>query len=619
MQHARLKYLGLWFLFSSIAALACAGFWPAAHLGDEYLPVSNDSFYHARRILDTAADPSAFYEFDSKIHAPEGSLLPWPWGYDYALGWIVRLAGKAGVPGPPMAFLIWIPVAAVFLSVGLMMLVARRLSLSPWSTSIAALCVALSPLTTLIHGAGMIDHHYAEYIFVLATIASGMAWFCNPADDRAALVLGLVLGIAPAIHNGLFILQIPVLATVFLMWLQGTRLPLRATVFFCLALLVATLAILVPSLPFRLGRFEFYTLSWFHLYIAGGTATLAFLLSSLPKSPRNIGLLALVGVALLVPIGRQILIAQSFLAGTITRLNAISEMKSLRRMIIAPGGLGAASSFYTLLIWLAPFTAAYCAFRGWAERNSGRLFFWICSLCGLTMLVMQFRLHYFGSFALYLPLLIGAERIVASRPERRRQIMLLVSMGFLLMYSISIRYFLLGPPPAPAADPAFAKLRPILETLHQACAADPGIVLADNDAGHYIRYYTQCSVIANNFLLTRQHEQKIEQIDYLTSLSAQSLPTAAPYVRYILLRPVSLTRTADNRISYMTFSPKSAQLLDDLLLKPVDEAPSSYVLLNQANVQETAGGDSIPYIRLYKVLHAATAAQPTSSPINVGE
>lgn len=174
----RQKFLGLWLLWGSVAALACLVYWPAAHLNGEYLPVGNDSFYHARRILDTAAAPASFYEFDTHIHAPEGSLLTWPWGYDYALGWLVRLAAEAGVPGPPMAFLIWVPVAAVFLSIALIMIIARRLLLSLPFTSLGALGVALSPLTAVLHGIGMIDHHYAEYILVLATIASGLTWLC---------------------------------------------------------------------------------------------------------------------------------------------------------------------------------------------------------------------------------------------------------------------------------------------------------------------------------------------------------------------------------------------------------------------------------------------------------
>ncbi len=132
----RAKFAGLWLLIGLIAAAACSLTWPSAHFADEYVPFSNDSFYHARRILDTVADPASFYEFDSKIHAPEGSLLTWPWGYDYAMAWLVRAGLALGISGSPIGILIWLPVLAVFVSMGLMLLLARRLGLQgPWSSS----------------------------------------------------------------------------------------------------------------------------------------------------------------------------------------------------------------------------------------------------------------------------------------------------------------------------------------------------------------------------------------------------------------------------------------------------------------------------------------------------
>jgi asparagine N-glycosylation enzyme membrane subunit Stt3 len=276
-------------LVGVVAAAVCSLYWPAVHFSDEYLPFGNDAFYHARRILDTVANPAAFYQFDPKIHAPEGSLLTWPWGYDYAMAWLVKGGLALGLATDPMAILIWLPVVAVFASIGLLMLIARRLSLSPGLIVIAGLAAALSPLTQYLHAVGQIDHHFAEYIFVLAMVACGLRWFARPDDAKHAIILGVVLGAAPNINNGLFILQVPLLATLLVLWLQGTRIPVRATLAFAGALLLTTLSILIPSLPFRLGLFEFYTLSWFHLYVAAGSAVVALALAALPRTPRNIG------------------------------------------------------------------------------------------------------------------------------------------------------------------------------------------------------------------------------------------------------------------------------------------------------------------------------------------
>ena len=609
-------FFWLWLLVASIAVLVSSLVWPSAHIGNElskagleqeYLPVGIDSFYHARRILDTVANPGAFYQFDAKIHAPEGSLLAWPWGYDYAMAWLVRGAKLIGIPGSPIAILIWIPVVAVLASVALTMLIARRLSLSLWSTTIAGLCVALSPLTQVLHGVGNVDHHFAEYIALLAALLLGLRWFSKPDDSRAALSLAVVLGIAPAFHNALFILQVPALAVMTALWVQGIRFPKRQVAYFAIGLTLTTLMILLPSLPFRLGRFDFYTLSWFHLYVASGTSIAVVLFAALSRTPRNVSLLVLVAVALLLPLVAQIVLAQSFLAGSITRLDAIAEMLSPLRMsrLVGPSQV---SRLYSWLIWLLPVSAAYSLVQAWRTRASGELLFWTHAILGLALVLMQVRLHYFGSFALYLPLLVFVERTLVRRPDLRRPLMLATTLLFIVCYAPPLRYNLTSYV-EPAGDRNFIALRPVLASLREACEREPGIVLSDNDAGHYIRYYTECSVIANNFLLTRQHTDKIEQIDYLTSLSAQSLPKVAPYVRYILLRPVSISRNRAGNTVYMTYSPKNAQLFEDLMLKPAEEVPAGYTLLRQANTRRKDQAKGLVYARLYVVDPAFESAQ----------
>ncbi len=607
----RLKLTLWWLLIGLIAAGVCSLRWPSAHFGDEYLPFGNDSFYHARRILDTVADPSAFYEFDSRIHAPEGSLVVWPWGYDYAMAWLVKAGLALGISDSPIGILIWIPVLAVFVSIGLMMLIARRLRLSLGLIVIAGLATALLPLTQYLHGVGQIDHHYAEYIFVLATIACGLKWFSEPRNTRAAILLGAVLGIAPAIHTALFILQLPVLATLLVFWLQDKPMPLRATVGFSATLVVTTAAVLLPSLPFRLGLFEFYTLSWFHLYVVVCSAAAALALAAFARNKRNSILLAILALALLIPLAHQIVIARAFLAGTIKRLDTIVEMHSLASLSATADGRMDVSLVYTLLLWLAPFAGVVCAWKAWQERATMRVFFWICCLPGLALMFTQARMHYFGSFVMYLPWLVLAQTYLDRREDQRKLIMLSASLVLVLTYWLPGRYQL-GSVMAPAGDSSFRSLRPILEDLGKACAEDPGIVLADNDAGHYIRYYTDCSVIADNFLLTKQHEQKILQIDYLTSLPAAALPGAAPYVRYLLLRPISIKPGANNRIEYMSYSQIDAQLLNDLLLQPLEKVPSNYILIEQANIQESGQAGSVSYIRLFKVDHAPRAAPPAA-------
>ena len=357
MHSSRLKFIAWWLPIALIAVAMCGLRWPSAHLVDEYLPFGNDSFYHARRILDTVANPAGFYEFDAKIHAPEGSLLTWPWGYDFGMAMIVKALVALGVPAPPIAILIWLPVAFVPVSIGLIMLIARRLGLAAPLVGIAGLATALLPLTQNLYGVGLIDHHFAEHIFVLATIACGLRRFARPDDTPAAVALGVVLGAATTIHNGLFILQLPVLATMFGLWTQGKRMPIRTTLHFAAALVLTQLAVLIPSLPFRLGLFEFYTLSWFHLYVAAGSAVAALALSYLAPSTRSFAVLTGVSLVLLLPLARQFLIAGAFLGGTITRLDTIVEMRPVMLMASSPTGRQALTMGYSALLWLVPLTA----------------------------------------------------------------------------------------------------------------------------------------------------------------------------------------------------------------------------------------------------------------------
>ena len=444
----RFKFVRWWLLIGAIAAGVCALRWPSAHLGDEYLPFTNDSFYHARRILDTVADPSAFYEVDMKIHAPEGSLLPWPWGYDYAMAWLVKAGTAIGLADSPLAILIWLPVAAVFVSIGLMMLVARRLGLTDGLVVVAGLAAAVSPLTQYLHGVGQIDHHFAEYIFVLATIACGLKWLSRPVDQRAAIVLGIVLGMAPVIHNALFILQLPVLASLLVLWSQDVRTPLRAALAFAAALLLTTLAILLPSLPFRLGMFEFYTLSWFHLYVAAGSAATVLAFSVLARSRRNVALLAGMALLLVLPLVRQIALAGAFLGGTVTRLETIVEMHSIPPMALTDQGRMTLSQVYSLLLWLTPAAAVYCCMARLAGTRHG-------ARAVLDLLPVRPRADAHATSDALLRLVRHVPAVAATCPSVHRALARTAQAGHAVgVTAVPARVLASRPVPAGAADAA---------------------------------------------------------------------------------------------------------------------------------------------------------------------
>ena len=589
----------IWLIASVIAVLSCSLFFYATQLNGESVPLGNDSFYHARRILDAVRDPTAFYQFDTKIHAPEGSLLTWPWGYDYLMAHVVRLGLALGLSSDPMAILIWVPTAAVPIAIALLIVVARRLGLSTWPTALAALCLALATTTQFLFGTGQIDHHYAEMIMVLAALAAGLSWCATPNDRWAAARLAAVLGIAPAIHNGLFILQVPILAVLFVRWLQRKTPERRALLGFAVVLGAATVLILVPSTAFRSGRFEFYTLSWFHGYVALCTALLVTFFAVFARGRRTLLTLGFLAVVALLPILDQARLAGTFVTGTIKWLAVIAEMKSPVDAAFTHDGALIITQVYSALIWLAPVTFLLCVVQCWRERQSERLLFWITATAGLALLSTQIRMHYFGDYALYLPWLVVANDYVRTRSQRAKTVFLLTSLALVMCYVTVLRYQLVAPV-VTANDATFKDTRPIYAALGKACADDPGIVLADYNAGHYIRYYSDCSVIVDTFLLTPQHFAKMDRAAQLFAGSAQHMLQAAPEVKYVLVRALDIHRAVDpaRKYAYTFFFDGTPQLATDLLLAPPNRVPAGSVLVDEIRF---AGADNIPYARLYKI------------------
>lgn len=590
----------IWLAVSCIAALSCSLTRPAAHIGAEYFPMGNDSYYHAVRILGAVHDPASFYEFDPKIHAPEGSLLTWPWGYDYVIAKIVRGAMAIGLGSDPLMIALWVPVFALFVGVGLLMLVARRLGLGDWAVALAGLCLALNATTQLLYGFGQLDHHYAEHISILASLAAGLAWFKTP-SKASGIALGVTFGVALGIHNALFILQVPFLATAVLYWLHDKRPPLRDVLVFVAALLGSTLAVLLPSEPFRQGLFEFYTLSWFHFYVVCCTALVMVLLSYLQPTRRNIIALIVLAIVLVTPLLRQIAYARSFVSGTLGMLDQILEMRSPLQLL-RDGEYTQFIGFYSLLAVAAPITFVLCAVRLWRERYTPRLLFWIWCVFGLALMTTQLRMHYFGVFALYLPWLVVLQEYSEKRPELHKRAFLIGSLALVIAYAPVLRYALIAPIPK-AGDNGFEPMYPIFAPLREACAKDPGPVLADTNAGHYIRYFTKCPVIANNFLLTEQHFRKADEVSRLFSLPADQLVKQAPYVKYVLVRAGKIKATAADRFSYEFFGTLAPGMSSTLLLQPASAAPPEFKLIYEVSMQMQLPGQikEVPYAKLYKI------------------
>lgn len=524
----------MWLLIGTIAVFMAMNWASASFTGADYLPAGNDSFYHARRILDTWQDPSAFYEFDPRIHVPEGSWIVWPWLYDYLMARTLQVVTWITGAQDPMPALVYLPVFWAYVTIGLILTITAALRLPYILRIVGGLFAALLPLNQVLHGVGRVDHHFMEYTFVLLTLVAGMNWFALGRSRGFAALTGYSMGIACGFHNALFVLQIPVLLAFFICWVRGCQPDRGSTVWMVGSLLVGSLLVLVPSIPFLQGRFDFYLLSWFHLYIAVCTGVAMLYMSWRPFSWRAFGVLAALGLLLVVPIVGQILVAGDFFAQRVNRLANISEAKSVLRMLKDSQGSFFLKNVYSYMIFAVPLIVVGTATGAVRSRQPAHIIFYVFSTLGLVLLVTQFRFHYYGSFAMCLPVLLWAWSLAQRFPGRSRLILGLTVVLFAVALYPAVRYRLFVEYRS-GLDAQYQLVRDMLPILKERCEKRPGVVLSYNDAGHYVRFHTECSVIANNFLLTPQQSDKIRELDELLSLPVEEVVARRPDIVYLLI------------------------------------------------------------------------------------
>ena len=214
-----------------------------------YLPRGNDSFYHARRILDAAVGSPRFL---SVRRAPPGArrsldsvavgvrLSPGAKGAQVAL-WIAPTLD-------PMAFISYVPVAWIFVNAALFLAAGARDRLV---TRDAAARDAVFRAVAADAAAALRSAWSTTTTSSTRSSCSTLARLALARARRRTLAapshLAVALGLAPAFHNGLFILQLVPLATVFVLWFRGAAPPPAALRGFAVALAGDDAARLLPS------------------------------------------------------------------------------------------------------------------------------------------------------------------------------------------------------------------------------------------------------------------------------------------------------------------------------------------------------------------------------------
>lgn len=602
----------IWIAGCMLAFVVALNFLPAALVDGHYIPVSNDSFYHARRILDAVANPSGFYEFDPNISYPEGSWISWPWGYDWLMAKIVRLCLAIFGQRDPMSILDYIPVFAMTLTMGLVLTITSLLRLPLTLRALIVLCFAVSPLTQSLHAVGMIDHHYAEHIFILLSLALTMVWLRNPAHAWWPVAAGLALGASVAIHNGLFLLQLPVLIAIGVNWLRGTSVDRQAALRFATALFVTTLMVALPAHAFRVGDFKFYFLSAFHVYVAFCSAAMVILLSRLPFSRRSLLWIGIAAAVLLVPIATQVVLGGEFVTGQLTVLQGIDEVRSPVSIAFSDNA-GRISRLYSLFGWCAPLFLVASLIGLFRDRRPEMTYFWAFSCMSLTLLLLQLRFSYYGSIALYTIPFLLLNGITSTMPRWQKAVVPLSILVAVVTFVPSLKVHLFTHAAA-ALDPMYANTRQLYPRLAEACKEHRGLALGNTDQGHYIRFHTDCPVIANNFRLTAQDLRKTAEVEHLYTLDAKQLLKEAPDVRYVIATAAAFyIADKDGGMREATreeLRQNNEGLVGDLLASDPAALGPRYRLLREVQLNSES---KLPLGRLFEIVPQAEQAVGESS------
>lgn len=485
---AQFRDLLLW-LMGGMLAFAVALLWSSgSYIDGEYHPMGVDSFLHARRILDTYHDLSAFYQWDTMSFAPVGTYNHWPWSYDFghalALKLFVPISGLS-----PATVLMHIPAVWTFVNVGLLLLICRQLGLTSFFKFIVLIIFALMPLNQAIHAVGKIDHDFMELTFVLLALWGHLFWSNNYESLRRAILLGVILGFAIGVNISMFILQIPFLISLGLLWLKGQQIPILSSLGFAFSLILSTLAIAVFSLPLQHGYFDFSYLSWFQVYIALCTGVFVLLGSYLNYTVRHLISFIVVGLILAIPVASQLVGGAGYLMTSESEfLSNITETQSvwaLRHLAIV---------HYTALVLFVPFIIIGGVIALFKIRQTRMLIFTCTSLFGLSLLCLQYRFNHFGSYSLYLVPLCYLSVWLSNKGTRVRLASSMITVVLtIVLLAPSLPFLLLER--EPGWSDAYARSRPLYLHLSSMCESNPGIVLTPLANANYVRYHTNCSVL----------------------------------------------------------------------------------------------------------------------------
>jgi hypothetical protein len=128
-------------------------------------------------------------------------------------------------------------------------------------------------------------------------------------------------------------------------------------------------------------------------------------------------------------------------------------------------------------------------------------------------------------------------------------------------------------------------------------------VLASADDGSAILFHSECSVIANNFILREPDKLHIDEIARLMRLPPAEIRAQRPDIKYVFVRRRDFSVIEDDNVAWISAeNPIAKQLFID------ETPPPGYTLIK--TIRRRIGEDGVAgtYARLYKVAPNDTLA-----------
>jgi hypothetical protein len=109
-------------------------------------------------------------------------------------------------------------------------------------------------------------------------------------------------------------------------------------------------------------------------------------------------------------------------------------------------------------------------------------------------------------------------------------------------------------------------------------------------------------VIANNFLISDLHFQKVEEVNFLFTVPAEVLATGGGDIKYVLTMVADMHEMRGGKVvlkDARDIASRNPQLIRDLVLS--DTLPDSIEEIQRVNVRESEDAEPIPMAGLYKL------------------